>query len=379
MNDSGSYPGMELLQGFSTVDEIKHNIFIHCPVTKARIKKEGIYVFGIGKLGQRIFDFLLGYKIKIHAFVDNNKSKHGTLFNSTKVVPADEIPKNSIVYIASATYYNVILNQLKNLGVKDCISHNQASILFNGDIHFPVEMYQENLVSDLIDYKQKYSEVFNLLEEEESRRVFDNLIQYRLTLDHKYINNIHTSLAKEYFDNEVITLSNHETFFDLGGFDGDSAEHFIRHVDYHYESIHIFEPDAALIQKAKKRFEQNENIFFNELGIYDSNTTLYFDKTGGLDGIISENGNLKITTTTLDSYGKKPTYIKFDVEGVEIKAINGGKETLKSLKPKLAIASYHYPKHLWEIPLFVKKINPDYKIYLRHYTDSIFDSIYYFT
>ena len=123
---------------------------------------------------------------------------------------------------------------------------------------------------------------------------------------------------------------------------------------------------------------KNEDIVFNTLGIYDKQTTLYFDITGGLDGIISQSGTLKIETTTIDDYKNNPTYIKFDVEGVEIEAINGGVNTIKNQKPKLAIASYHYPKHLWEIPLLVKSINADYKLKLRHYTDSVFDSIFYF-
>jgi FkbM family methyltransferase len=164
----------------------------------------------------------------------------------------------------------------------------------------------------------------------------------------------------------------------LGGFDGDSAEHFVKHVNHKYNSVHIFEPDAVLIEKAKKRFDKNENIVFNTLGIYDKQTTLYFDITGGLDGIISQSGTLKIETTTIDDYKNNPTYIKFDVEGVEIEAINGGVNTIKNQKPKLAIASYHYPKHLWEIPLLVKSINSEYKLKLRHYTDSVFDSIFYF-
>jgi hypothetical protein len=106
---------------------------------------------------------------------------------------------------------------------------------------------------------------------------------------------------------------------------------------------------------------------------------LYFDITGGLDGIISDSGTLKIETTTIDDYKTEiPTYIKFDVEGVEIEAINGSVNTINDSKPKMAIASYHYPKHLWEIPLLVMNLNPTYKVRLRHYTDSVFDSIFYF-
>jgi len=378
MSNVSLYPGIEMLRTFSTVDEINKTILSFCSVSKKDIETKGIYVFGVGKLGQRIFDFMSERKIIIHAFVDNNKSKHGSFFNGLHVIAANEIPSDSIIYIASATYFNAISNQLKDLGFSQTISHNQASVLFDGDEKFPIEMYQENLVNDLIQNKQKYLSVFDLLLDEESKVVFDNLLHYRFTLNHQYINNVHTSLSKEYFDNDVLNLSDDETYFDLGGFDGDSAEHFVKHVNHKYNSVHIFEPDAVLIEKAKKRFDKNENIVFNTLGIYDKQTTLYFDITGGLDGIISQSGTLKIETTTIDDYKNNPTYIKFDVEGVEIEAINGGLNTIKYQKPKLAIASYHYPKHLWEIPLLVKSINSEYKLTLRHYTDSVFDSIFYF-
>lgn len=30
-----------------------------------------------------------------------------------------------------------------------------------------------------------------------------------------------------------------------------------------------------------------------------------------------------------------------------------------------------------EIPLLIKKINPDYKLYLRHYNEFLFDTVCY--
>lgn len=379
MSNSILYPGIEQLKSFTSVDEINNQIRSNTPINIEEFKKQGVYVFGIGKLGQRIFNFLTQHQIKIHAFVDNNRSKQGSLFNSINVISANEVPIESVVYIASATYYNAIRNQLIGLGFSKLISHNQASILFDGYKNFPTEMYQENLVLDLITNKHNYLTVFDLLEDNESKRVFDSLIQYRLTLNHKFINDIHTSLSKEYFDNDVISLSENESFFDVGGFNGDSAENFINHVNGKFKSVHIFEPDQALIDQAKERLKKYPNVTFNALGIYDKQTTLYFDITGGLDGIISETGTIKIETTTIDDYKTElPTYIKFDVEGVEIEAINGAINTIKNNKPKLTIASYHYPKHIWEIPLLIKKINSTYKLKLRHYTDSVFDSIFYF-
>lgn len=61
-----------------------------------------------------------------------------------------------------------------------------------------------------------------------------------------------------------------------------------------------------------------------------------------------------------------------DIEGAEIKALNGLEKTIKLCQPQLAICAYHMPEDLWMVPLYIKNIDQGYKIYLRHhsYTDS---------
>lgn len=374
------YNGIEKLRTSDSVESINAEILKNIPVTKDELKQQGAFIFGVGKLGQRVYDFLTSVNIKVHAFVDNNAEKQKSLFNTLPVVSSASLKNDAIVYIASATYFNPIYKQLLNQGLVKLISHLQTGILFYGENKFPIEMYQENLTDDLFANKNKYLEVFQMLEDDESRRVFDNLLLFRLSLDQRFIDEIHTQISKEYFDRSVVDLGQNEVYFDVGGFDGDSAENFIKFVDGKYKGVHIFEPDQGLLDKANARLKNYHNVFYNPLGIYDKKTTLYFDVTGGLDGIISNQGTVSIETTTIDEYtADVPTYIKFDVEGVEIEAINGSVSTIKNTKPKMAIASYHYPKHIWQIPLLVKELNPAYKLKLRHYTDSVFDSIFYFS
>lgn len=378
-NAAMTWKGIEKLKSLGSVDAVNAGILTHIPVTKNALEKEGVFIFGVGKLGQRVYDFLVASNIPVHGFVDNNPEKQKLKFNGLPVIPSAALKQDANVYIASATFFNPIYKQLLQLGLTKLFSHVQAGILFYGDKNFPVEMYQENLTEDLITNKTKYLEVFDLLDDADSKKVFDNLVSFRLSLEQRFIDDMHTQISKEYFDSAVIDLGQDEVYFDVGGFDGDSAENFIKFVDGKYKGVHIFEPDSALLNKAKVRLKEHKNIVFNPLGIYDKKTTLYFDITGGLDGIISDQGNMSIETTTVDEYTTgQPTYIKFDVEGVEIEAINGAVSTIKKSKPKMAIASYHFPKHIWEIPLLVKGINPAYKLRLRHYTDSVFDSIFYF-
>jgi len=46
-------------------------------------------------------------------------------------------------------------------------------------------------------------------------------------------------------------------------------------------------------------------------------------------------------------------------------------------KLKLAICIYHDFRHLWEIPLYIKELVPEYKIYLRHHTDLAYETVCY--
>jgi hypothetical protein len=53
-----------------------------------------------------------------------------------------------------------------------------------------------------------------------------------------------------------------------------------------------------------------------------------------------------------------------DIEGAEIPALNGARNTIKKFKPKLAISVYHQWDDLREIPKLIHDIRDDYEFYL---------------
>lgn len=57
-----------------------------------------------------------------------------------------------------------------------------------------------------------------------------------------------------------------------------------------------------------------------------------------------------------------------DIEGWEMKAIQGSTKTIKLFKPKLAISIYHKKNDLFDIILYLKNKFPFYKFYIDHYT-----------
>ncbi len=74
---------------------------------------------------------------------------------------------------------------------------------------------------------------------------------------------------------------------------------------------------------------------------------------------------------------RKPTYIKFDVEGAEHDALVGGTGTITANMPVLAVCLYHRPHDLWDLPLLVRSMRPDYRMYLRRYSDERWEQLLY--
>ena len=67
----------------------------------------------------------------------------------------------------------------------------------------------------------------------------------------------------------------------------------------------------------------------------------------------------------LDIDVKGTLYIKMDIEGAEMDALYGAQDIIKKYHPYLAICLYHRKNDLVDIPLYVKSLYSNYRIYLR--------------
>ena len=96
-------------------------------------------------------------------------------------------------------------------------------------------------------------------------------------------------------------------------------------------------------------------------------------------GRIDEQGKIKIHCCRMDQIlrGKQVDFIKMDVEGAELRALEGSKEIIKKNRPNLAVCVYHKPEDYFEIPLWIKQVYPGYKLYFRQYELSDTETICY--
>lgn len=73
----------------------------------------------------------------------------------------------------------------------------------------------------------------------------------------------------------------------------------------------------------------------------------------------------KFPLTTIDKLASelnlpRVDFIKMDIEGAEVKALNGGRTTIGRDHPRMALSAYHAPDHPVEVPKAVKQAWPGY-------------------
>lgn len=80
-------------------------------------------------------------------------------------------------------------------------------------------------------------------------------------------------------------------------------------------------------------------------------------------------GENVIQCVSLDTMlaGEMPTFIKMDIEGMEIDALRGAENLIRAHHPQLAICVYHDMSHIWRIPLLLREFYRGYRFYLRNY------------
>ena len=144
--------------------------------------------------------------------------------------------------------------------------------------------------------------------------------------------------------------------------------------------IYAFEPDQESYERCMKRKKQHPEIKIEllEYGLWSSNTVIGFEQLGQGNSKINDQSCDAIKCVTLDSCVKeKVTFIKMDIEGAELEALRGCQNIIRQHKPKLAVSVYHKPEDIIEIPQYIKQLVPEYRLYIRHYSNADSETVLY--
>ena len=189
-------------------------------------------------------------------------------------------------------------------------------------------------------------------------------------------------VGNQYFDTDLIHLESKERFVDAGAFDLATSEEFRDNCrDKECDCfIYAYEPDSMSYEKCLKKIESKSIVDIKLINacLWDKEESLCFDQEGTGSSAVSKIGKDYVKAVTLDGLNKGDiSFIKMDIEGAELNALVGAQKTIMKSHPKLAICLYHKPEDIYNIPLFIKKLDPSYRLYIRHYSNYITETILY--
>lgn len=276
-------------------------------------------------------------------------------------------------HIRKTTLGDSIVNLFKAMGLNDYFT----KILYFEDRKKTTKsmLYAEKYFTE---HQKDLEEISSLFSDDISRDVFFSAIKYRQTHNPKDVPSY--SKNDQYFVKGIVPLTDSEVFIDCGAFDGDTMKDFIKATKGKYQSIVCFEPVEEFHKRLEKR-GRGKTVTALRAGVYKESTTLQFNAGAGKGSSISSNAQntISVPVLAIDDVPecKNATFIKMDVEGSELDALKGAKQTILNNKPKLAICLYHRPKDFIEIPKWIHTLVPEYKLYVRHHSFSINETVLY--
>ena len=326
---------------------------------KLMVTRKPIILYGMGDGADRVlqeFELLNIHASGVMASDDFVRGQSFHKFTVKTLAQIEEEFKDFIILITFGTHIPEVMANIKALEKEYEVMI--PSVPVAGECVFNR--------SYLVRNGEEFMNAYNLMADEESKKVFKNMCYFEYTGELKYLYAMESSKDEAF---KILNLNSEEDYLDLGAYRGDTIDEFLKYTCNHYHSITALEPEPKTFKKLVEAKGDLENTTFLNKAVWSFDTELEFRADMGRGSLIKNNGGLLAETVSIDSLAEdtKFTYIKMDVEGVEFVVLSGGMTLMAEHKPKLNIACYHRCCDIYRLPAVIHRANPNYKIYMRHH------------
>lgn len=338
---------------------------------ETNIYSKKIAIYGAGAFGKEILQLFQLHNIEVECLLDINKK--GNLLGVPIIHPKDHKNKNITVIFSL-----VITKKERELIFKSIQEFNYNTIIDAQKIRALYVMIEngEHTYQYFKDNITKILKTLNILEDKESKETYTKNIISHILRD--YSNTMESDEKEQYFLTRVDYKNNFTSFIDCGAYTGDTFLKLIE-TGFQVEEYVGFEPIESSYKKLVSTVKSKDTkATLLPFAVSNEFKKVSFESNLG-SSRISDQGSIEVTCVRIDDilYNQKPTFIKMDIEGEEINALNGAKETIFSSNSNLAICVYHYINHFWEIPNMLHSWNINYKFYMRTHSSGCMETVLY--
>jgi len=332
-----------------------------------------VVFYGCGRVFESVVESWMQYVGRpIDFCCDSNPAKWGKVFCGARCLSPQELLeiKDTCVVFVTVGHFRPVLEQLISSGFRA--------------VHI---VYRYDLVSsDFLDHQDvatvadNLSRARKLLGDEKSVRVFDAIVERVLGGGRDWQLMLDICEGDQYFPSDIVHLTAHEQFVDIGAFDGDTVADFVRRTEGLFERIDAFELDRINFGSLRDNIAHlpnSDHIRAFNLGIWDTERDVNYSvgKSQSTVGSGQATGHVVPLDAILER--DRISFVKMDIEGAEPNALRGGQHIIATQKPALAVCVYHHFKHLWEIPLLINELVPEHAIFLRHHSPLEYETVCY--
>lgn len=345
----------------------------------------GCWIYGGGEYGQQLCGALIGGGYPVLGFIDR---RAGSGFEPLLDFPVHSPDDFTADQARGKTFVGAVINPLGG----------PAEIMdFAGSLPFGAMVvgadapdalgdgantFWQGSRAYLLANIDKVKAIIGHLADQQSIDTVLGILRYRVTGR----NEVHPAVDADnmYLPAEFPAFGRPITFVDGGAFIGDTCAHMLAQ-GVELARYVAFEPDQTNLKRLIAyvgRAPIGETTIL-PCGLSDTLRDLTFAGAKGPSSRLVENAPAAAAATTtircvaLDDVlpGLQPDFIKLDIEGAEMAALNGMKKTLTRARPRLTVCLYHRPQDIWEIPAFVSEIYG--KVYIRQHGAFGWDTVLY--
>ena len=326
--------------------------------------KKTVVLYGMGNGADKILNICGRFGIPVADFFASDGFVRGHSFHGKTVLSYSQVKEkygkdNLIVLLSFGSSLPQVLALFDSVAAECELYAPDVPVC--GDNLFNMEFARA--------HREELLKAYDLLADEESKKIYENVIAYKLTGRIDYLRQAESH--KEAVYTQLLDAATIRSAADLGAYNGDTIRELMTYAP-DLSRVYAMEPDRRNFKKLHEFVEglSTPHVRLFHGAAWSEKAILSFADSGNRNaGAFASGKQVEVAADSLDGFVGEDTidYIKYDVEGAEGEALTGSAQVIRRCLPRLLISAYHRSEDIFALPLQLHAMAPDYRLYYRRY------------
>lgn len=338
----------------------------YCLEDELKKQKLPLIMWGCGDVAEAVNQYLKEREISINGVYEDIQNSGNKVFDGMKVSSWEDV-------LNRYSEFNVILGHSayeKGVELKKCSQVKEVFCLFSP--HYNHDRFTEEMITNLLE---EYQQTYDVLEDDKSRDCLTAYINTKLSGDNGYILSVFDK-PMTFYHNDIFQVKPNMDYWDIGAYNGDTIAKFLEEAGNSYHYIVALEPDHNNYKELVRFVEERslKDVLTLEMAAWNCCTSLNFtegDKQlSGVEGAGQPGTIREIEADCIDALCENRPKLRMDLlkfnyfPGI-LEGLQGAAKSIVRFQPEMAITVGFDHRSVIDIVSCIKKLLPEYKLYLR--------------